>query len=245
MTRVVPGVMLLSALLAFAARPAAQSSPPTQARSGASAPSAESALSKRVSLDLKAMAPRDAFKVIANAIGYTAEVAPDVSTPVDIVVGNISARTALNTICESIGCTWRASGTVIHVEKAGQGMIVGMRLVPATRANKVEARSAGIVKLRRLMDQVLPADMKFEHAPLAEVAARLGKATGFEVTLAGAHPGETFSGDLGGRPFSAALKAIGEQLEGTVATITIAGRKGTGAPSIKILMKPVVRKPRK
>lgn len=244
MTRVIPGVVLLSALLAFAAPSAARSSLRAWARSRASAPSAETALNKRVSLDLKVMAPRDAFKVIANAIGYTAEVAPDVSTPVDIVIGNISARTALNTICESIGCTWRASGTVIHVEKAGHATTVVTRRGAVQRANEVDARSAGVAELRRLMDQVLPADMKFEHAPLADVAARLSKATGFEITLAGAPPGQTFSGDLGGRPFSAALKAIGEQLEGTVATITISGRKGTGAPSIKILME-AIRKPRK
>ncbi|OFW09560.1 MAG: hypothetical protein A3H96_19005 [Acidobacteria bacterium RIFCSPLOWO2_02_FULL_67_36] len=199
-------------------------------------------MNKRVSLDLKAMAPRDAFKVIANAIGYTAEVAPDVSTPVDIVVGNISARTALNTICESIGCTWQASGTVIHVEKAGHGSTLVTRRGPATRAKEVEARSAGVAELRRLMDQVLPADMKFEHVPLAEVAERLSKATGFEITLTGARSDETFSGDLGGRPFSAALKTISEQLDGKVAIIT--GRKGTGATSIKIQMK-AVRKPRK
>ena len=244
MTRVVPGVTLLSALLAFAAPSAAQSPPPTtSAPARAAAPSDQSALNKRVSLDLKAMAPRDAFKVIANAIGDTAEVAPDVSTPVDIVVGNISARTALNTICESIGCTWQASGTVIRVAKA-EGSMVGMPRRRASRADEVEARSAGVAELRRLMDQVLPADVKFEHVPLAEVAVRLSKATGFEVTLVGTRPGETFSGDLGGRPFSAALKAIGEQLEGTAATITISGRKDTGAPSIKIQVA-AIRKPRK
>jgi type II secretory pathway component GspD/PulD (secretin) len=234
--------MLLSALLAFAAPSAAQSSPPTPARPRASAPSVDSALNKRVSLDLKAMAPRDAFKVIATAIGYTAEVAPDVSTPVDIVVGNISAKTALNTICESIGCTWQASGTVIHVEKAGHGTVVVTRRDPATRANEVQARSAGVAELRRLMDQVLPADMKFDHAPLAEVAERLSKATGFEITLTGARSDETFSGDLGGRPFSAALKTICEQLDGKVAIIT--GRKGTGAPSIRIQVVGA-RRPRK
>jgi hypothetical protein len=238
-------VTLLSALLAFAAPSAAQSPPTTSAPARAAAPSDQSALNKRVSLDLKAMAPPDAFKVIATAIGYTAEVAPDVATPVDIVVGNISARTALNTICESIGCTWQASGTVIHVEKTGHGTTVVTRGT-AQRANEVEARSAGIVELRRLMDQVLPADMKFDHAPLAEVAARLSKATGFEITLMGTRPDETFSADLGGRPFSAALKTIREQLDGTVATGIMIGRNGPGTPpSIKILMKPVVRKPRK
>ena len=242
MTRVASGVAFLSAVLAFAAPLAAQPPVPATARSGAVTPGAQSALNGRVTLDLKAMAPRDAFKVIASAIGYSAEVAPDVSTPVDIVVGHISAKTALNTICESIGCTWRASGTVIFVEKAGNEAAPATPLGATRRA--VEARSAAIGELRRLMDQALPADMTFDRVPLAEVAARLSKATGFEIDLAGARPGETFSGALGGRPFSAALKTISQQLEGTTVTLTFAGRKGAGEPSIKILMG-AIRQPRK
>jgi len=78
---------------------------------------AQERLNHRVSLDLKAMVPRDAFNVIATAIGYTVEVAPDLRTPVDIVVNNVRARTALDTICDSIRCTWEVKGAVIHVKK--------------------------------------------------------------------------------------------------------------------------------
>ena len=212
MTRVIAAVTLLSAILAFAAPSAAQP-----------------ALDKRVSLDLKQMAHRDAFKVIADSIGYTAAVAPDVSTPVDIVIGNITARTALNTICESIGCAWRVSGTVIRVEKARSKMIAP---VPGTRSTK--ARVAGVAEMRRLMDQVLPAGMKFDHAPLADVAARLSKATGLEITLRGALPDQTLSADFGGQPFSSALKVISGQLHGKVGIMT--GRTGTGTPSMRILI---------
>ena len=84
------------------------------------------------------------------------------------------------------------------------------------------------------MDRVLPADMKFEHVPLPEVAARLSQASGFEIALVGARPGQTLSGDLGGRPFSAALKAICDELEGKVALMTIIGRKDTQAQSFRI-----------
>ncbi len=234
MIRLVSCTTLLLALLALAVRPAAQSPPATSAPLRSSAPSAQSALNKRVSLDLKAMAPSDAFKVIASAIGYTVEVAPDVSTPVDIVVGNISARTALNTICESIGCAWRVSGTVIHVEKATRELVAITRPGRLTGANDAAARSAGIAELRRQLNQPLPPDMKFDRAPLADVAARLSKATGFEVTLAGARPGETFSGDLGGRPFLTALKSIGNQLGGTVATIRMSIRDRDGTKGIML-----------
>src|SRR5512136_2316867 len=80
--------------------------------------SAQDALAKRVSLDLKAMAPADAFKVIADAVGCAVDVGPDVSTPVDILVRNVTAKTALNTICESIGCSWTLAGSTITVKGA-------------------------------------------------------------------------------------------------------------------------------
>jgi hypothetical protein len=201
MTRVVRNVALLSAFLAFAVPSAAQD-----------------ALNKRVTLDLKAMAPSDALKVIATAIGYTVDVAPDVATPVDIVVGNITAKTALNTICESIGCAWQASGTVIRVTRALPGTLASdrsqfavMRRSPGARGAQAKTGSTTIVELRRRLDQVLPADMKFENAPMAQVAERLSKATGFEITFSGdASPGRTFSGDLSNRPFSEAMKAISQ-----------------------------------
>ncbi len=233
MTRVIPPVMLLSALLAFAAPAAAQAPLTGRAPARASSPNAEAALSKRVSLDLKQMAPRDAFKVIADSIGYTAEVAPDVSTPVDILVNNISARTALATICESIGCTWRVSGTVIRVQK-GQSEVV-TRPVGGMRSATSKPRPPEVSEFRRLMDQVLPADMKFDHAPLADVAARLSKATGLDVSFRETRQDQTLSGDFGGKPFSAALKAISEQIGGQVGII--AGRTGTGTtPSMGILI---------
>lgn len=225
MTRVIRGAALLSALLAFAAPSAAQD-----------------ALNKRVSLDLKAMAPQDAFKVIASAIGYTVEVAPDVATPVDIVVGNITAKTALNTICESIGCTWRANGSVIRVRNATSEMIAVKRRTPVARGDEAARRSAAVTELRRRMDQVLPADMKFENAPMAQVVERLSKATGFEIAFSeDTTPGQTFSGDLGNRPFSAALKAISQHLHGNV-IVGIADTTRSGAPAVKILL---AYKPRK
>ncbi len=210
MTRVIRSAAFLSAFLALAAPLAAQD-----------------ALTQRVSLDLKAMAPAEAFKVIATAIGYTAEVAPDVTAPVDIVVRNITARSAMNTICESIGCAWRATGTVIRVRNDGAAVPGAGRLV--VRQRRADERSARVTEFRRQWDQMLPPDMKFENAPLPQVAERLSKATGFDVTFSGdALQGQTFSGDLGNRPFSAALKTLAEQLHGSLICRVGLARDGKG-----------------
>jgi len=145
---------------------------------------AQERLNHRVSLDLKAMAPRDAFNVIATAIGYTVEVAPDLRTPVDIVVNNVRARTALDTICDSIRCTWEVKGAVIHVSKEGPtGPIVYAGTVKVGDQPKVKDRGVMAKEMRRRLNQPLPAEMKFENAPLSEVAARLSSAMGFEVSF--------------------------------------------------------------
>ena len=202
---------------------------------------AQDALSRRVSLDLKAMAPGDAFKVLADSVGLKVAVHADVTVPVDILVKNVTAKTALTTICESIGCRWTVAAGTITVRPAGE-ILLTMKAKRGEETARKERARATVDRIKAALKQTLPADMKFEHVPLAEVAERLSKATGFEITLTGARSDETFSGDLGGRPFSAALKTISEQLDGKVAIIT--GRKGTGATSIKIQMK-AVRKPRK
>ena len=55
---------------------------------------AQDALAKRVSLDLKAMTPTDAFQVLADSIGLTVTVDPSLTTPVDLVVRSVKAKTA-------------------------------------------------------------------------------------------------------------------------------------------------------
>jgi hypothetical protein len=177
MTRVITGhwplreVTLLAAVFLACAGPAVPAA-------------AQDRLDHRVSLDLKAMAPRDAFNVIAAAILYTVEVAPDVTTPVDIVVDNVRARTALDTICDSIGCAWEAKGEVIHVRRQPPtGPVVHRgRLESGSQASDPRG-PATAAEWKRRLEQPLPPDMKFERAPLSEVAERLGKATGFEVSF--------------------------------------------------------------
>jgi type II secretory pathway component GspD/PulD (secretin) len=238
MTRFASRTLLLLALLAFALPSMAQD-----------------ALDKRVTLDLKDMAPRDAFGVISTAIGYTVDVAPQVSTPVDILVRNISARTALNTICESIGCTWQASGTLIRVRQIA---LVGVRPQGATdraQTPRTSGRAGGTIaitrpsvtatELARHFAQVLPADMKFENASLAEVAERLSKATGLHVTFSGnVRPDQTFTADLGNRTFPSALTIIGEQFDSSLICRVEMPSESSGrtTPSIAIELRSVRKK---
>ena len=71
---------------------------------------AQNATAKKVTLDLNGVVPAAAFKAVADAIGVTVNVDASVTDPVDIQVKNVSARTALTAMCESIGCQWRLEG---------------------------------------------------------------------------------------------------------------------------------------
>ena len=193
-------VLVLTACLALTASPA----------------TAQDALSKRVSLDLKAMAPIDAFRVIADSVGVKVTVDAKVTAPIDILVKDVSARTALTTMCESIGCRWTAAGGIITVTPAD-------RSTPATPANPVKVyamtrQTSGTVELKKqllekiqaALKQPLPADMKFENAPLAEVSARLSAALGLTVTLMSENPAlKTVTADFSNRTLMTALEDLG------------------------------------
>lgn len=66
------------------------------------------------------------------------------------------------------------------------------------------------------LNTILPADMKFENAPLSVVAERLEKATGIGVNFVSATSGQTLTADLGNQRLMAALKTLSEHYNGAI-----------------------------
>lgn len=195
------------------------------------AATAQDTLGKRVSLDLKAMAPAEAFKVLAESIGMTVTVDPAVTAPVDIVVRNVSARTALNTICESIACRWTSDAAGITVRPAGAdgGKTAGKASRPPGNADRV----------RGLLGLVLPAGLKFENASIPTVSARLSEATRMQIAISCDDPAvQTITADVGGMTVQKALGAImdREQKRGTTWRITFTGTDGQKPSSFAIMV---------
>ena len=169
---------------------------------------AQDTLSKRVSLDLKAMAPADAFGTLASSVGLKAVVDPKVTSPVDIVVRNVSARTALTTMCESIGCEWTVAAGTLSIKPAGEPR-PGTAFVARDRSGRVVSSSEQATNLLTLLKQPLPAGMKFENTPIDQVSTRISEALGTTVALTSTDPAmQRLTIDLSGRSLESGLREL-------------------------------------
>jgi len=172
---------------------------------------AQDATAKRVTLDLNGVAPAAAFKAVADAIGVSVTVDAAVTDPVDITVRNVSARTALTAMCESIGCRWTISGGSISVE-AGMAFAVGVNDAAGAKSRDRAEGAAAAQAALKAVKQPLPADMKFENAPLDVVNRRLSEALNRSVELTCKDPSvQTLTMDFSNRTLQEALKSLGEQ----------------------------------
>ena len=169
-----------------------------------------SVVARKVTLDRNGVAPPAAFKAVADAIGVKVVVDDAVSQPIDITIRNVTAKTALTAMCESIGCQWTISGDSLSV-KPGMAFRVGTYgEFEARREDRVKTAAKAGSALTALK-HTLPADMKFDNAPLDVVSKRLSEALGREIKLSCPVPGVApLTADFGGLTLQEALKVIGE-----------------------------------
>jgi hypothetical protein len=154
---------------------------------------AQDTTAKKVTLDLNGVAPAAAFKAVAEAMGVSVTVDAAVTDPVDITVRNVSARTALNAVCESIGCRWTLMGKTLVVKPEAEVKVgVVMRGDGGATVDKTNAKARAQVVLAAFK-QKLPPDMNFENAPLDVVNKRLGEALKMNV-LRGRHRADADNG---------------------------------------------------
>jgi len=172
---------------------------------------AQDVIAKRISLDLKGVAPAQAFKAVADAVGVNVSIDTAVTAPVDILVRGVSAKTALNVMCESIGCRWTLAAGTLSIKPIAQ-FNATVAWDTAGTTEQSEARLKRTQMLLDAMKQKLPADMKFENAPLDAVSKRLSEALSLHVRLNCKDPSvQTLTMDFSSLTLQAALQAIATQ----------------------------------
>jgi hypothetical protein len=208
---------------------------------------AQDVLAKRISLDLKGVAPAQAFKAVADAVGVNVSIDTAVTAPVDILVRGVSAKTALNVMCESVGCRWTLAAGTLSIKPVVQFSATVAWDTAGTTAQG-EAKLKRTQTLLDAMKQKLPADMKFENAPLDAVSTRLSEALSLHVQLTCKDPSvRTLTMDFSNLTLQSALQAIATQEDRPKAAwqLMIGPLPGdTQTPSIAIMVGPRGQKKR-
>jgi hypothetical protein len=168
---------------------------------------AQDATARKVTLDLNGVAPLAAFRAVAAEIDVGVTVSPSVTDPVNIAVRHVTARTALNAMCESIGCQWNLTDGILVVKPVRDSAADTQYKVRVEgRATTPEGQA-----ILEAFKRKLPSDMRFDNAPLEEVSRRLSESVGLPVKLNCKDPDvKTLTLDLSGLTLASALEAIGE-----------------------------------
>lgn len=168
---------------------------------------AQDPTAEKVTLDLNGVAPFAAFKAVASAMNVGVTVSPAVTAPVNLAVRNVTAKTALNAMCESIGCRWSLAGGILVVKPA-EAIAVGRGEVRVEGTATTPEAQAVLEAFKRK----LPDDMKFDNAPLEEISRRLSESLGLPVKLSCKDPDvNRLSMDFGNLTLASALEAIGKR----------------------------------
>jgi hypothetical protein len=191
-------------------------------------------LDSRIDVRLEGTPAAEAFGQIINGLGYELQMDVSIDQPVTLWVTHVSARTALNVLCESLGCQWRTNGTRLVVSKAGAVVAVGVMGRTGAERAKVVATDL-LVNLRK----PLPVDMEFTDVPVSTVLRAMSEVSGLDISaeepLASTHVTLTGSG----KTVEGALKTVVEQAGGGgVMVFTVKDTGVAATPTVRIAIKP-------
>ncbi len=178
---------------------------------------AQTDLAKRVSIDVNMVSPQEVFGLLASSLDCEVSVDPGVQRLVTLRVVNVTGRTALSVICESIGCQYRLEGKRLVIEplrqKAKGGGLKSGITTEQVRQARIEADQ--LLQSRMTPEQLLqnmkkrlPQGLRFENAPLSSVLEAISKASGVEITAEPAWGMNMVTADVSGQPLMEGLKQV-------------------------------------
>lgn len=139
----------------------------------------QTALDTRLSVDFLEASPKSTFTSIAAGVGSGLDVVidPSVTKPVTIALREVTIRTAMTAMCESIGCQWRIDGSKLVISAA-----------PSRPGSAAPPSSNSLETIRALnaaLEDPLPANTRFTGMPLSKVLSEVGTLAGLLIERAG------------------------------------------------------------
>ena len=191
-------------------------------------PAQEPNLERRLTIDVDEASPRDVYASLAKNLGCDLAMAPEIKQTVSLRLKNVTVRTALNAVSESIGCRWRIRGTLLQVDlgTAGSSGVIGgvpggvkggvVGGVPGgVRGGVVGGVPGGVVggvDFKERLERKTPANFRFDNAPVEDVMNALGKIADLETRVEGSTAGRRVTLDLSDRTVLAAFRTIQQQV---------------------------------
>jgi type II secretory pathway component GspD/PulD (secretin) len=113
-----------------------------------SAAQGQANLDRKTTIDVTAASPQDVYGSLARVLGCELALAPQVQGTVTMKIPNVTVRTALNAISESLGNSWHIEGGRLIVEVASgapvEGAAVGRGVGSGVGAGIGPGRGSGI-----------------------------------------------------------------------------------------------------
>jgi hypothetical protein len=194
---------------------------------------AQPRLDRRTTIDVTAAAPRDVYGSLSRVLGYELAMAPKVQRPVTMHLENVTIRTVLMALSESLGCRWNIDGNTLQVEPAGSGNpgpggVVGgvsggvIGGVPGGIVGGVPGGGVGGIDFRQRLERKTPANFNFLDMPLRAIVEALGKVADLEIQVEDPLEIQHVTVDLSNRTVLSALRAI-QSGSGMVLLLTTRG----------------------
>lgn len=188
MTRIL--VLGLAALLSFAADAAAQ----------------KNLARERVSLLFKDTPVTQVMPALAKSLGYEITLDPTLRAMVTLQVENVTAQTALNAICESIGCRWRQQGNQLIVEARTETIAI---MQPTEKGEQFTRRGGNLMNYAvSSLEGELPFDITWSPGDVYTAFHVLARMLDADVEIAPALNGRKLAVTIKAATMSQAFDAV-------------------------------------
>jgi hypothetical protein len=180
-------------------------------------------LDLKTTIDVNAAAPRDVLTSISKRLGFKLAMAHEITQPVTMHLENVTMRTALTALSETLGCRWIVEGNVLHVETAsstqhGPSSVpggIGSGLGGGVGGGLGSGIGEGVAgnrnwnaDIQTRYERRTPAGFRFGDVPLSTIMNELGKVAGMEISVANPDPARHMTIDLSNRSVGEALRLI-------------------------------------
>jgi hypothetical protein len=149
---------------------------------------------ERVNLLFKDTPVVQVFQPLAKSLGYELTLDPTLRALVSIQVDNVTAQTALNALCESIGCKWRQDGRRLIVD-ARTDITAVMRTT--AKADEFRRRGGNLLNYAvHSLDEDLPFDITWSPVDIHFAFFMLARMMDADVDIAPALQGRKLAVDI-------------------------------------------------